>query len=205
MPQLVEAGLIYKAVPPLYKIMEGKNKVKYIVDNNEYATYMQEQIAKNIEVFQGDGKTRLGRKDIISLIVRNSHYVRDITKLSRRFVCNPMLLELIARNYDMITRGKLEKFKKVIDKNYDFLTVDLKKKELKGTLDKEYQYIRLDEGSLRKVREIADHLRKEEDIYYKVDGNKLSLYQLLKLFQSFEPSNKQRYKGETLPLTEVTL
>ena len=39
MPEIIKAGMLYKAVPPLYKIEEGRKPI-YLNDNSDYAKYL---------------------------------------------------------------------------------------------------------------------------------------------------------------------
>ena len=203
LPGLVEAGKVYKSVPPLYKVQEGKRAI-YLKDNKAYAEYLQNKIANAMDIYKVEGSkkkdaVKLKKSEVVDLIVRNKNYVRDIVKLSRQFVCDTRLVELIALYHDDIVNNDMKKISKEVSKKFEFL--ELKKEKgiyvLEGLVDKEYQYVRLTDKTLKRVKDIAKHIKKAEEgnIYYMANDKVVTLYELLKIFETYEPAHKQRYKG----------
>lgn len=194
MPELVEAGMIYKSVPPLYKIKIGK-KIKYIADGKEYASYVQDQIAENIEVYQDGNK--LGKKDIIGMLIDHSTYVEELERLSKRFVCEPKLLEYVAMYYDKV-KDDIKSFAKRVSKDYKFLKVDVDKRIIKGSLNKEKVYLKLDEFTLTKIKPIHKQLSIYDNIIFQVNGEDKTLYEVMRVFKAYEPADRQRFKGSNI-------
>ena len=46
-PQMIKAGMVYKAIPPLYSIKEGK-KNRYFIENTDMVKYVQKTFPAHI-------------------------------------------------------------------------------------------------------------------------------------------------------------
>lgn len=214
MPELVEQGYIYKVQAPLYKIV-SKGKEIYLKDNKEYAKYIQNLISSelNIELVVGKTSVKMTKKEVVDLIERTRSYSRNLYRLSRAFVCNPLLIELCALYHKDIEKENIKKIEKSIGDQFTFMNVIKEKKgyALEGYINQDYQYLRLNKRLVEYIEPIIKHIEKKEDanIFYKVNGEKMSLYSLLKMVEKFEPPHAQRYKGlgELKPqqLAETTL
>ena len=68
---------------------------------------------------------------------------------------------------------------------------------VEGLINKEFQYVRLNDKTLNKLRPFNEYLYEEEhgNIDYVVDNKQIRLFELLKIFESYEPAHKQRFKG----------
>jgi len=78
MPQLIEAGNIYIAQPPLYKVKRGK-KEEYIKDEKQMFRYMMRMATNDLSV-SSNGKTYEGRE-----ISKGLEQTVEFTRYSERF------------------------------------------------------------------------------------------------------------------------
>ena len=188
-PELIKRGMIYKIVPPLYKITIGKKNI-LLKDNKEYAKFIQKQIATKVEIKKG--KIVLSKNDVVDLLVRNKNYVDDINKLAKHFIINKELTELIALH---IEDNNIKSLEKEILKRFPYLKIN--EKVIEGVADGEYQFFKLNKKSRKKLHRISMHLVEDEksDIIYKINNEKVTLYNLLNKLKAYEPKHKQRYKG----------
>lgn len=216
MYELVQAGIILKSVPPLYKIKKGKKEI-YINSTGEYAEYLRKEISSSIEVYhlnknkKGD---KLKPKEIEKIIIDSLDYSRKLVQYSRRLVCDRGLLELCAVNYDNIVNGKLNKFEKSIKEMSQFMNVDKKGKNvvLRGLLNRETQHIEFNKNAMNYIKGLNSIIINKLDGQYEyyIDGiGTIPLHVLIDEFKKYEPKHKQRYKGlgemGTTQLWETTM
>ena len=84
------------------------------------------------------------------------------------------------------------KFKKAIEKRYQFLKVS--KTGIEGLVDSKYQTIYFSDTFLNACKYIIECIMKSPTEFV-VDGTKVSLYGLMKEFESLTPPSVTRYKG----------
>jgi hypothetical protein len=98
-----------------------------------------------------------------------------------------------------------KKFKKAIEKQYKFTTVVIENGIIivRGLVGSKYQTVFCNQMLLNDARPLIDLINRSDD-YYIINGNKSSIYDLMLLFNSFEPKSLTRYKGlgkRTCPIT----
>lgn len=96
MPQVIAAGKLYKAIPPLYSV-EGKGKKKtYFSTKLDFAKFIQQTFNKShiIENVGKNGK-KLTPNETVKLFYKNIDYAYTINILSNIFAVNPKLLEFV--------------------------------------------------------------------------------------------------------------
>jgi len=92
MKELVEAGHIYIAQPPLYKLSRGK-KEKYIKDDAELQEYLLGQALQDAVLSPGDGREEI-TGEALEKLSRDYIAVKSIiSRLSQRY--DPHMLELM--------------------------------------------------------------------------------------------------------------
>jgi DNA gyrase subunit B len=201
LPKIVEAGRLYKAVPPLYAIGKGKSNnttYTYLTDKRSYIEYLEKSISKNNEVYF-DGR-KLFDKELKDLLYKNRRYLERLTNLSDRIVINPTLLE-----YILLYKNKSDKIgsiKEYLSKNqkFRFLNIEYNKSNIiriKGLVDKESQTLLLDEAFWDKSKKIYNFIHdiNKGQIFYKVNGQNVTLGEMMKFFDSYSPPYIQRFKG----------
>lgn len=93
MPQVLEAGKVYAAVPPLFGFKQGKH-MKYFTDNQDLAKYGQSMFMKNHTLLDNKKKP-ISQKEIIKIFTLNMDYTRNIDILANTLAVNPLLLETV--------------------------------------------------------------------------------------------------------------
>lgn len=93
MPQLIEAGKVYKAVPPLFGFKQ-KNHMRYFTDNADLARYGQSLFVKN-HVLKDTAKRPISAKEITKIFTINMEYAREMKILGDTLAVDPELLEVI--------------------------------------------------------------------------------------------------------------
>ncbi len=84
MPELIEAGYIYIAQPPLYKIKKGKQE-KYLKDDSEKEAYLMEMALSKVSLSLLPGDTELTQEQISQAA---HHYLamnRERERLEKRY------------------------------------------------------------------------------------------------------------------------
>ena len=92
MKELVEAGHIYIAQPPLYKLSKGK-KEKYIKDDAELQEYLLGQALQETVLLPGSGREEIAGKALESLCRDYIAAQAIISRLSQRY--DPFILQLM--------------------------------------------------------------------------------------------------------------
>jgi DNA gyrase subunit B len=202
LPFVILEGKLYCANPPLYGISTGKNKMKFFADNIEYIEYVQDLFCKDNKIESVKGKP-LTKKEITNIIYKNIDYVKIINHICNTYSIDPWLLEYILYNLDLMKDFK--KFKKAIEKQYKFTTVVIENGIIivRGLVGSKYQTVFCNQMLLNDARPLIDLINRSDD-YYIINGNKSSIYDLMLLFNSFEPKSLTRYKGlgkRTCPIT----
>ena len=100
-------------------------------------------------------------------------------------------------NYTISPDFDFKKFKKVIEKKFRFIKVskdDYGNISINGLVDSQSQTIILKDKIIMACEKIIKIMNTNEDIFYIVDGNLVTLYDLMNLFKKSSP-NIERYKG----------
>lgn len=210
-PQMIEAGMVYKAVPPLYSINNGKDKVKdsrtgkmvsrdrkvYFTEQIDIVRYIQKIFLKSNKITDLK-KNPISNKDITLLFLRNTDYIYHLEEnLSRMYAVDPELMELVLIHYVTNKNSiNLPKLKKEISSKYRFMDAYKEKGTIviKGTIEKSNLII-FNDKFLSDAKVILDIMYENKSLYYMVNGKKMSIYQIMKIYQDTAPNGVQRYKG----------
>lgn len=193
MSPLVEAGMLFKAIPPLYSIRLGK-KEKFFSSRIDYIEYMQELFSKKNEL-KINGKLYSG-KDISEMAYQNVDYISDLHHMSRNTGIEPRLLEKIIRYIDLPfdeMQSRLQNLygwtMKVFDAgNYMKIT---------GEVNDEFQTAILTDRFYQEAKVIKNKYLYNLNETYELNGQKIEwLYDILKQFDTSSDNVKiTRYKG----------
>lgn len=194
-PFLIEAGMVYKAVPPLYGIKEGK-KTKYFTDNLEYVKYIQKLFLSK-HTFGDSKKNPLNPTQVTKFFVKNADYVYFLEKLANTYAVDPGLLELVLNHYVINNREfKFDKLKKEVKAAYRFMDAEKINGTIvvKGSIDKSNMII-IRDTFLNDCKVITDIIEDNDSVTYTIDNKPATIYQVMKTYENSMPANRQRYKG----------
>jgi DNA gyrase subunit B len=126
MPELVEAGHIFIAQPPLYKVKRGK-KEEYIKDEKQMFRYMMRQATNDLQV-SSNGKTFEGR-EISRGLEQTVEYIRYSERFARRLGNDHKLLNALldafAGKDGVLSKGNA-KLRKIFEQEDLMLQVEAK-------------------------------------------------------------------------------
>ena len=193
-PFLIEAGKVYKAVPPLYSIKEGKKKV-YFAENIDFVKYVQKLFLKENSLTTLK-KQVIQPRELAKFFLRNMDYVYFLEKVANTYAVNPYLLEIVLIHYVTNNGIKFDKLKKEVTSAYRFMDVEKSADTVvvKGTIEKSNLII-ISDKFINDCKEIFDILKDNESMYYLLNGSKASLYQIMQVYEATTPPGRQRYKG----------
>ena len=194
-PQIIQAGKLYAAVPPLYGIAKsktkGKKNMQYFTDKIDYIRYIQNLFSSknDLKDFAGNNMTK---SEITAILYNNMDYVKVMDAVSNTYAVDPYLLEHILVNIAL----PFNKFKKAIEKQYRFIEITNKENAIliEGLANDKYQTVFLNENMIQASQELIKYLNKSP-LLYTLNGEKISLYGLMKKFNESSPKDIQRYKG----------
>ena len=95
MPELIQAGKVYRAVPPLFGITDrgGKN-TKYFTTKLDFTKYVQNLFARTYTLADLRGR-RLTSPETTNLFFSNIEYKDQVDLVSNTFAIDPDLLETV--------------------------------------------------------------------------------------------------------------
>lgn len=196
MPELVKAGKIYKALPPLYKL-EGNI---FVADKKKYIELMEERISKSVKIYDLQGN-QLSRSDVRLLLMMNRTYADVLENTSSTFSTDPLFMEFL------VAHMKDKNFEKLLKVNYPEISVQEDGSFISGIVDNKLQSIVINKSYYRRIEDLEKLIFdvNKGNIYYRVveidkrngdiDRGVVSLGGLFRLVQRFRPKIDMRYKG----------
>lgn len=194
-PQLIEAGMVYKAIPPLYAIGPAKNR-KYFTEQIDIIRYIQKIFLQNNEMCSLK-KEKIQNKDITVFFMKNADYIYHLERLANTYAVNPYLMEMVLIHYvengDKINISKLQKEIKSV-----FRFMDAKNEKgtiiIKGTIEKSNLII-MNDKFIKDCYHVLDIMYSNDALKYLINGKINTIYQIMQLYNKATPTNIQRYKG----------
>lgn len=192
LPQLIIAGKVYKAVPPLFGIRQ-KNKNIYFNEKENIIEYTQSIFSKSNHITTLDDK-KISESNLKILLNTNADYVDEMDKVAR--YVHSELLELVL--FGKIQGLSNKQIIKSIKDKYRFINAeDLHGTiGIYGTIGKNYNTLYINDGTINECINIINIINRNNGVfYYKLNGEVVSLYRLMYEFNKFRPNNIQRFKG----------
>lgn len=249
MPQIIEAGKLYAAVPPLFGMKRGKH-MQYFTDMQEMAKFSQSLFSKQYSLTTLNNKP-ITQKELVKIFYNNMDYATDMRVLSSILATDPMLLETVlfelARVIDFnveshvamamaqsktnkaikeqnktkdteeadssvrtLIDGSINKavsytllnldfknFRSYMEKKYRFIKVHMKNGIIvvEGLLNDKYQDLVLNEHTIKLSLDMIRKITANEIWYFKMNGNPVTLYNVMSTLDSILPNDIKRYKG----------
>ena len=191
-PFLIEAGMVYKAVPPLYMIKSG-GKRRFFTENSDMVEYTLKEFQETYNVTDIAGNKITGRQ-LKELFIKNADYTYYVNVSAEDHGLSPLLLEFLLMENIKGRHGK--QIKSDIDKLYRF--VDFR-------MINDVEVIEVSDDKLYTIYNTKDmvadcdkpmHLLQSNDVFeYKLNNETVTLYGLMQAFESLTPKNLQRFKG----------
>lgn len=198
-PAIIQGGYLYAAVPPLYGIQESsgkKSKTRYFTEMIDYVKYLQNLFIKSNELRDAKNKP-MTKSEVTAILYRNMDYVKNLHIVSDIFAIDPILLEYILGNITLpLESNKIASMKKLITKKGRFLDVRKEKSTIviDGLYNEKYHRIFLNDKFINKCQDLLDHINNTPKEFI-LNGNRVTLYELMTAFKKHEPKNLKRYKG----------
>jgi DNA gyrase/topoisomerase IV subunit B len=188
---LIEAGRLYGAVPPLYGV-NIKGKYTYFTSKLDFIKYIEGRFSSENEVLDFTTNKKIPLKELNGILYRNSNYVRDLNIISDTYAIDPLLLEYCIS----IRNLPFDKFKKAINASYRFLDVSQKNGIiiLDGLVGEKIDTVIFAPNFVNACATLFHYIDSDASNFI-VNGERTSLYGLMKKFESYKPPNVTRYKG----------
>lgn len=192
-PQLITAGKVFKAVPPLYSVRQNK-KIQYFTEQLDITRYVQKNFTQKYQISHVKNKKHLTSKELTLLFMKNTDLVYYLERVGTTYAVNFELLEMILVNH--ITKGTAAALKKKVKAKYRFMDVSTVKGVtcVSGTIDKSNK-VYITDQTITGCAEAIAVLKENTEFSYLVNGQEMTIYQIMKLYDSCSPTGLQRYKG----------
>ena len=194
-PQMIKAGMIYKATPPLFAVkVNGKDK--FFSDNIDMIKYNQRIFSQKYELKDSKKKIVSG-KDLTLFFVRNADYIYFLESLADTYAIERPLFEDVLTHYvDNGMKINITKLQKLLKSKYRF--VDVKKNgnsySVEGVITKT-NVVPLSEKFFKDCSAIINIMRSNDDLHYYLDNKPATIYDIMKLYERTQPSGVHRFKG----------
>lgn len=194
-PQLIEAGMVYKAIPPLYAIGPS-DKRKYFTEQIDIVRYIQKIFLQTYQMASLK-KEKLQNKDVTVFFMKNADYIYHLERLSNTYAVNPYLMEMVLIHYvENGNKVNISKLQKEIKSVFRFMDVSKDKNTIiiKGTIEKSNLII-MNDKFMNDCFHVLDIMSSNISLKYLINGEIKTIYQIMQLYAKSTPKNIQRYKG----------
>lgn len=168
LPELVDAGILYKAISPLYLV--NSKKKPFINNKTEYVELFRDNIIKNykISTITRDGLINMSKSDITEFLLDTTNYSDDLIKVAKHYRVNKFLIETVSAfiklncpdGMDDIYKDNktLTRFIELIQKDFPEITVKIKDNHIsiRGVIDGRFQSLRINNRFIRKCKLINE-------------------------------------------------
>lgn len=217
-PEIVQAGMIYIAEPPLYRINDKKDP--FVINTADYLNRYVQLASKEYKVGYKKKKNStdvewLDKKTLVEFLDDTKSYVKDIMSLVQYRHVNDRLLELVLEELVLIGVNK-DNYKTAINdiniqhlmdrigEEFVELYYDDHDKIIRGSCNSKWQELEIDEALVRKSLDLIEAMDKwmapiDGAIILRNikngDEHQLSLLGVLKILQKYQPDILHRFKG----------
>ena len=201
LPEVIKAGKLYIAEPPLYQLTSGKD-VKYVTTQTEYITACINSIGDMKIEFVSNPSIKATTHDFV---VDAFNYTTALRECSIDRAVNRYLLEYIAWGLSQYKTAdnfikNINKWMKSLTRIYKEITFDYNTNQISATIDFIDQYVLIDEDLVNSLADVI-RIQSKYGLIIKYDSNKKNIHsqtELSHFFESIEdlyPKITGRYKG----------
>lgn len=195
MRPLVEAGMVYINMSPLYRLVDKEHR--YVRDKQEYFDIYVKNVNKELKI--GNKKTGMMSKDEVrDLLINNRDYIDEMERLIKYFGVHRDILEFVV--FHVGDKDFLLKMKK------RFPELRQEGKLILGVYEGEYQVLKLGKQFFKRCATLNELAFQKNNpaIYFTVFDRKekelsergeMTLGQLLLLCSNYRPKIDERFKG----------
>lgn len=184
--------MVYKAVPPLYMIKTG-GKRRFFTENSDMVEYTMKEFQQVYKVETINNELISGRR-LKEIFIRNADYTYYVNVSAEDHGLSPQLLEFLLMENIKCRHGK--QIKSDIDKLYRFVDFKIINNiEVIEVSDDKLYTIYNTKDMIDDCTKPLNLLKSNEYMEYKLNGEQVTLYGLMKAFESLSPKNLQRFKG----------
>jgi DNA gyrase subunit B len=190
---LLENGMYYKAVSPLYGIKTGK-KYNYFINRIDMLKHFQKQFTAKNKVTCPDGSPLSGTK-LTSILLEFADYTWEVNRIARTYKVDPYMLE---KTLMLHKQGKnIKAITKEVKKDYQYITGStiLGTPTIEGLIGTKYNTIFLNDKFLNESKTILEYMSSNTPLVYKLDGKPITMYGLMTKFDEMSNATISRYKG----------
>ena len=201
MPQLVEAGMIYKSCPPLYKIQDKKDP--FVLNKEQYIKVFERRIGDNVKLVIKDTKKVVSKEKFFDFLILNRNYLEELIRLSNHFAVHQLLIEFVLFNMND------KKFEHKLIKRFPEMEIDEINKEkdsilITGIIEGKYQMLYIDKIFRKKCKKLINLIKENEYTHYtvleKFNGDyteigDLTIGEFFQRVQKYQPKIEMRFKG----------
>ena len=190
---VLEAGLYYKCVSPLYSVRKG-NKYQYFVDRADMLRYYQKIFTSKNKIVNPDGSS-VSQTKLTQILLEFADYTWDVERVASTYRVEPRLLEKVLMLNDA---GKsLNYITKQVKKDYQYINSGkiLGTPTIEGLIGAKYNTIFLNDKFLKESKDIIEYFHTQTSLIYIMNGKPITIYELMKEFDNLMGSNLNRYKG----------
>ena len=210
---LVEAGMLYKVLPPLYSIGKSQKKLTYARNKDELAEIYYKNIAANIKIQRYGNPKFMNKQEVKQFLVDTNTYSENLVHIAKHYGIDKFLLERIIAylvktipGIDMNT--DVEKYMGTlvfktnliafVQEQFPEVTL-VGKDSLRGIVNHHEQSIQITNRLVHMASELFDVIRLYDYVIKVVEGDLepqyLSIGQFLDLSMKYTPRIYVRYKG----------
>ena len=188
----LEAGRFYFAQPPLYSVTLHNGKVVYFTTMEDYVEYTMKGFSHEVSVTDDKGH-KIPPRELKHLIVVNHDMEELATSCCQTFSVDPFLLEFILRN----RKSNATKTEKLLKKIDPYMSVKVTNGSLcfDGLAGEKIQTIVYNEFMENRCVNLINLIDNCPYNGFRVNGQSTTLLGLMNIYDKYQPSNIQRYKG----------
>lgn len=206
-PQMIDAGMVCRIIPPAYQINGQKNKKRpvFVHTQREFFDFVGKEFLKNTTI--GYGKKPMSKSDMKELVLRNfnNRYADKLENLAQRYSCDVKLMERLAWYYHGTpTDQKQSDWNKVLKPYRDIRVIkEGEHLTIRGTMSGSAKgsyitiHVPLDDYFHKRVMKFKAIQNDNHAIYGYImnDTPDQSIYDIMHRFDSYVPDDVVRFKG----------